>query len=198
VLRRDIFVRQSPRSLTSRRVERPLDRRLVGRVAPRRDIFVRQSSRSLTSRRVERRLDRRLVGRVAPRRDIFVRQSPRSLTSRRLERRLDRRLVGRVAPRRDIFVRRVGRVGRVGPQPTCDVCLTSRTLSGRQVATHESSRATSRIPLLNLAVARSRGVGGDTSSRGQKGGVYCRTLSERRVDSWLRLYNLSRTVSDQL
>jgi hypothetical protein len=24
------------------------------------------------------------------------------------------------------------------------------------------------------------------------------TLSERRVDSWLRLYNLSRTVSDQL
>ena len=67
-----------------------------------------------------------------------------------------------------------------------------------KVATHESSRATSRIPLLNLAVARSRGVGGDTSSRGQKGGVYCRTLSERRVDSWLRLYNLSRTVSDQL
>ena len=26
----------------------------------------------------------------------------------------------------------------------------------------------------------------------------CRTLSERRVDSWLRLYTLSRTVSDQL
>jgi hypothetical protein len=33
------------------------------------------------------------------------------------------------------------------------------------------------------------------ASRGQKGGIYYRTLSERRVDSWLRLYNLSRTVS---
>jgi len=39
-------------------------------------------------------------------------------------------------------------------------------------------------------------------SRGQKGGVrgsvYCRTLSERRVDSSLRLYDLSRSVSHQL
>jgi hypothetical protein len=33
--------------------------------------------------------------------------------------------------------------------------------------------------------------------RPKRGRVYCRTLSlERRVDSWLRLYNLSRTVSD--
>ena len=80
-----------------------------------------------------------------------------------------------------------------------------RRIDERQVATHlthESSRATSRIPLPPRVAARGRGVGGDTSSRGQKGGVYCRTLSERRVDSARRydslLYNLSRSVSHQL
>ena len=50
---------------------------------------------------------------------------------------------------RDIFVRqspsdRVGRVGRVGPPPTCDVCLTSRTLSGRPWSRH-TSRAARRV-----------------------------------------------------
>ena len=39
-----------------------------------------------------------------------------------------------------------------------------------------------------LARSRSRSRGDTSSSRSQKGGVYCRTLSERRVDSWLRLY----------
>jgi hypothetical protein len=34
--------------------------------------------------------------------------------------------------------------------------------------------------------------------RPKRGSRYCRTLSERRVDSSLRLYNLSRSVSHQL
>jgi len=77
------------------------------------------------------------------------------------------------------IVRRMSRtiVGRVG------LCLGDRS--------RHTSRAARRVEyhcLHGRVAVRSRGVGGDTSSRTaatkrvQKGGVYCRTLSERRID----------------
>jgi len=84
-----------------------------------------------------------------------------------------------------------------------------RSPSERRVATHESSSATSRIPLpprvirawqpLGGQVPRCRGGGGDTSSRGQKGAsLLSHSVSKRRVDSLRGLYDLSRSVSNQL
>jgi hypothetical protein len=159
---RGIFVRQSPRS---RRVE---DTRSRGHFRP---------TASLTSRAA---------------RDIFVRQSPRSRRVKESgalstdgESDESRRVVTSFRPTQPD---RVGRVGRVGPPPTPHVCLTSRTLSGRQVATHESSRATRRIPLPPRVAARgveeSEATRRAAAKKGESTVALCRSdASTRGYDS---------------
>jgi len=144
-------------------------------------------------------------------RDIFVRQSPR----RRVEE------SGAVSTdggsdefraARDIFVRqsptvrqsRTSRTSRTTPHPPR---MSDESDSVWATGRDTLSRAARRVEYHCLRAWRpgrqeSRSRGGDTSSRSQKKGSLLShsvgATKERRVDSWLRLYNLSRTVSDQL
>jgi len=84
--------------------------------------------------------------------------------------------------------------------PTCDVCRTSRTLSW---ATGRDRRvaAARRIEYQCLrawrpGVEESEATRRAAAKKGETTVALC--LSERRIDSSLRLYNLSRTVSHQL
>ena len=82
----------------------------------------------------------------------------------------------------------------VGPDPT------GRVVGRVELCRSDRGRPTSRTGrrVEYAASAEESVVGpcrGDTSNHGLKGGVYCRTLSERQVDLSLRLYNSSRSAS---
>jgi hypothetical protein len=147
-------------------------------------------------------------------RDIFVRQSPR----RRVEE------SGAVSTdggsdefraARDIFVRqsptvRQSRTSRTSrPTPTLSDESDSVWATGRDTRVEPRDESNTTASARGGQDGRSRGVVEATRrAAAKKRGVYwCRThplcvsvgaTKERRVDSWLRLYNLSRTVSDQL